>query len=240
MAREVLAIVVARGGSKGLRNKHLLPIDGRPVIDYTFDHARRSKTVTRIVLSTDSGEIAAVARRSGVEVIERPRRLATSKARIDGVLYHALDVLAETDGYHPDGMVLLYGNIPLRESRLIDQAVRKLFRTGADSVRSFQDVGKWHPQWMVRMRGDRVSPFSADTPYTRQQLEPLFVHDGGVVALNAKRFAARRRRAGNFSIFGRDARGIITESCAVLEIDDMHDYLFVKSLIEHAGRHGTC
>jgi len=238
MAREVLGIVIARGGSLGLRNKHLLEIAGRPVISYTLDHARAAKTVTRIVLSSDDEKILDAGRAEGCEVIKRPAKLATARSRVDHVLYHVLDVLAERDSYEPDYIVLLYGNVPLRPPGLIDSAVRKLIRTGADSVRSLQSVGKIHPMWMVRLDGDRISAYGRNVPFTRQALTALFFHDGGVVALNAETFRRNRNRKYNFSIFGKDQRAVVVKEGAVVEIDNVRDFLMVQALIERGGTGG--
>jgi len=235
VGKEVLGIVAARGGSKGLKNKHLLEIAGKPVIHYTFEHGRRSKMITRMVLSSDDDKILDAARAESIEAIKRPKSLATAKCRIDHALYHVLDVLAEKDGYKPDCIVLLYGNVPLRPADLIDRAVRKLIRSGAHSVRSLQPVGKLHPLWMLHLTGDKVGAYGRNVPFTRQALEPLYFQDGGVVALDAKTFAKNMSRKYNFSIFGEDQRAVLVKEAEVMEIDNIRDFLMVKALLESGG-----
>src|SRR3954469_8519744 len=85
-----LGVILARGGSKGLRNKHLLPLLGRPVIGYTFDHARAASSLTRVVVSTDSAEIRQLAAESFFETIQRPAELATDDASVQDVMLHAM------------------------------------------------------------------------------------------------------------------------------------------------------
>ena len=101
MAAEVLSIIVARGGSKGLPNKHLLPLCGKKVIEYTFEYARQAELVNRIVLSTDDDGIAEAAKEHGIETIKRPAEMATDEARIQECLIYTVEFLKEEEGY-PD------------------------------------------------------------------------------------------------------------------------------------------
>src|SRR5947199_5717462 len=87
---KILGIILARAGSEGLKNKHLLPLLGRPVICYTFDAAHRAKRLSRIVVTTDSAQIRQLAQQSMLETIARPAELATSDASVQSVLLHAL------------------------------------------------------------------------------------------------------------------------------------------------------
>src|SRR5690349_24650972 len=86
----VLGIILARAGSVGLASKHLLPLNGRPVISYTFDHARAARRLTRVVVTSDCPNILRLAQASGFDVVERPRELATSDASVQAVMLHAM------------------------------------------------------------------------------------------------------------------------------------------------------
>ena len=94
---KVLAVIPARAGSKGLPDKNLAPLAGKPVIAYTVDDARASHYINRYVISTESDEIAREAEKLGVEVIRRPPEYATDVARLDYVLRHVLDELAKRE-----------------------------------------------------------------------------------------------------------------------------------------------
>ena len=155
-----LAVILARAGSQGLRDKHLRPLFGRPVIAYTFDHARAAKSLTRIVVSTDCPAIRNLATHDGFQTIERPAALSTAEASVQDVMLHALDTI-ESDGIRADALVVLYGNVPIRGEGVIDRAVALLRKTGCDSVRSFCPVGKWHPAWMSKLEGDCVTPLQS-------------------------------------------------------------------------------
>jgi CMP-N,N'-diacetyllegionaminic acid synthase len=130
----VLAIVPARGGSKGIPNKNLIPLMGRPLVAYTIEQARQSVSVSRTVVSTDSVEIAAVARACGAEVVNRPPELAGDTVTSESALRHCLEVLEEREGYAPELVVFLQATSPLRRAADIDEAVATLRREGADSL----------------------------------------------------------------------------------------------------------
>lgn len=234
---EVLAIIPARGGSVGVPSKNILPLAGRPVIAYTIDHARASETVTRIVCSTDSERIADAARECGVEVIKRPEELATASARIDHALRHVFDTLRDSEGYVPDVVVLLYGNVPVRDRSVTDRCVRHLLETGATSVRTFSDVGKFHPLWMSSIDGDRESPYSELKVFRRQDLPKLYLHDGACVAMRADVLdESRNHEDDNFCYLGGDRRAIIQESHSTIEIDSPYDLLLAEAIIEKRRR----
>jgi N-acylneuraminate cytidylyltransferase len=129
-----LAIVPARGGSKGIPGKNLLALAGKPLIAYTIEQALAAPSVTRVVVSTDSEAIAAVARDRGAEVVRRPALLAGDEAPTEPALLHVLDELRATEGYEPDLVVFLQATSPLRSASDIEQAIATLERERADSL----------------------------------------------------------------------------------------------------------
>src|SRR3954464_9167900 len=122
----VLGVIMARAGSMGLKNKHLLDLLGRPVISYTFQHAHESRLLSRVVASTDSPEIQRLANCSGVEAVDRPGHLATAEASVQDVMLHALETVEGRSTFRADALVVLYGNVPVRSAGIIDEAIRKL------------------------------------------------------------------------------------------------------------------
>jgi len=208
----VLGVILARAGSVGLKNKHLLPLLGRPVIEYTFDHAAAANRLSRVVVSTDCPGVTRLAERRGLQVIERPACLATSDAAVQDVLLHALDCVERQSDWVADAVVCLYGNVPVRGDGVIDTAIRLLEWTSCDSVRSFCPVGKWHPAWMSRIEGNRCEAVVPGSVHRRQDLPSLFLHDGAVVdasrPADADRSARifRRRPPGGADRNGRDRR----------------------------------
>jgi CMP-N,N'-diacetyllegionaminic acid synthase len=133
---EVLAIVPARGGSKGLPNKNILPLSGHPLIAYSIKAGLDAQLVTRVLVSTDSETIASVSRSYGAEVpFLRPAELAGDLSRDLEVFQHALHWLDEHEGYRPDLVIQLRPTSPVRPAGLIDEAIRKLSDSDADSLR---------------------------------------------------------------------------------------------------------
>lgn len=232
----VLGVILARAGSVGLRNKHLLPLLGRPVIAYTFDHARTSELLTRTVVSTDCPQIRSLAIRNGFGVIDRPADLATSDASVQDVMLHAMHAVEADGEFHADALVVLYGNVPVRGRDVTDRALRHLADTGCDSVRSFCPVGKWHPAWMSRLDDDRVMPLQPGSIHRRQDLAPTYLHDGAVVAVSrASMLQGQLRPEDPHAFFGVDRRGIQTEMGDTVEIDHQRDLYWAEAVLRERG-----
>lgn len=228
----ILGIILARGGSEGLKGKHVLPLCGRPVIEYTFDHAAASKRLTRTVLSTDCPNIKQLAHSRNLQVIDRPPRLVTSDASVQDVMLHALDRVEERGGYFVDILVVLYGNVPVRGEGVIDRAVELLQKTKCDSVRSFCPVGKWHPAWMCRLEGGRAESVVPGSIHRRQDLTPLYLHDGAVVAVSrAAMLRGRENPRDPHAFFGIDRRAILTEPGETVEIDHRRDLFLAEAIL---------
>ncbi len=228
-----LAVILARGGSAGLPGKHLMSLMGRPVLDYTFDHARAARRIDRTVVSSDCPAILARAVAAGLETIRRPAELATADASVQDVMLHALDQVERCgDGFHADALVVMYGNVPIRPFGVIDEALALLEQTQCDSVRSFCPVGKWHPAWMSELRDDRVLPLLRGSIHRRQDLPPLFLHDGAVVAVSrASMLRGRRYPDDPHAFFGVDRRAVTTGSGETVEVDELKDLFLAEGIL---------
>lgn len=132
--REVLAIIPARGGSQGIRRKNVRLVAGRPLITHTIAHAQATPSITRIVVSTDDAEIAAVSRAAGADVVDRPAELAGATATSESALSHTLHILQQDEGYEPDLVVFLQCTSPMRRPDDIENAVGTLLQERADSL----------------------------------------------------------------------------------------------------------
>ncbi len=177
----VLGLVTARGGSKGLPGKNVLPLAGLPLIGWTIKAARSSKYLDRTILSTDCAEIASVARSLDCEVpFLRPAHLATDTATSVEV---AIDALDRVDQY--DWLVLLQPTSPLRTAEDIDAAIESCVAHGASSCVSVSEVEK-SPFWMYRVEKDQtLSPVLEDRSGAtrRQDLPAIYVINGGVYVI---------------------------------------------------------
>ena len=187
----VLGIIAARGGSKGLPGKNILPLAGKPLIAYTIEAAATSTLLDRTIVSTDNRQIAEVARQWGAEVpFMRPAELAADDTLSFPVLLHGLDWLARHDGYVPSHVMLLQPTSPLRTAEDIDAAIRVARERGADSVVSCTPVGHRHPYWMKKLTDDgRMVDFMPVErfPYRRQELPPAYALNGAIYLAKGRR-----------------------------------------------------
>lgn len=132
-----IAIIPARGGSKGLPNKNIRLLAGHPLIAYSIKVAQKSKLIDRVIVSTDSQEIAQVAKNYGAEVpFMRPSEFAQDQSRDYGVFKHAVDWLSTNEGYRADIIVQLRPTSPIRFAARVDQAVQQFMDSKADSLRA--------------------------------------------------------------------------------------------------------
>jgi N-acylneuraminate cytidylyltransferase len=184
---EVLGLVPARGGSKGIPRKNIRLFAGYPLIAYSIAAGIQTETVTRVIVSTDDEEIAEVARRYGAETpFLRPAELAGDRTLDLPVFQHALTWLAEQEDYHPNAVVHLRPTTPLRPPDLVDRAVRILLsRPEADSVRGLTPAHQ-NPfkMWLIDSKDKPIRPLMTvpgiEEPYNapRQILPSAYAHNG--------------------------------------------------------------
>ncbi|MGF1504944.1 MAG: cytidylyltransferase domain-containing protein [Anaerolineae bacterium] len=175
---EVLAIIPARAGSKGVPGKNIRPLAGRPLVAHTIEHARAAPIVTRIVVSTDGAAIAQVASGCGAEVIRRPPAISGDTATSESALRHVLDTLREAEDYQHDLVVFLQCTSPIRAPDDIQRAVQTLLAEGADSLLS---VTPSH-RFLWKRRGDTVESINYDYRQRprRQDHDPEFAENGSI------------------------------------------------------------
>ena len=132
--QQCVAIIPARGGSKGIPGKNLMDLCGKPLIAHTIEHARSAPSVQRVIVSTDDDEIARVAIRFGAEVIRRPPEISGDAARSEAAIVHVLEELSRSEQYEPDLVVFLQATSPLRRPEDVQAAIDLLVRENADSL----------------------------------------------------------------------------------------------------------
>jgi CMP-N,N'-diacetyllegionaminic acid synthase len=229
--KTVIAVIPARGGSKGVPGKNIKPLCGKPLIVWTIDVARRSRLIDELVVSTDSQGIAEIARTAGAQVpFLRPPALATDSAPTIGVIDHALDFFRVEKGREFDYVALLEPTSPLRENDDIDNMLARLDERAAsfDSIVSVGEVGE-HPSIMKRLLGETIEPFSPGIPMTtrRQDNEPAFFPYG--VAYIAKTTALKAER----TFYTRRCTYYRIQRYQNYEIDDLYDFVAVEAIMRH-------
>jgi CMP-N,N'-diacetyllegionaminic acid synthase len=157
MAIRVLAIIPARGGSRGIPRKAVSPLGGKPLIVHTIAASLASNLIERTIVSTDDTQIASVARGAGAEVpFMRPPELATDTAPIDLAVDHVLGELARRERYTPDAYLILQPTNPFRTALHIDEAIRLMEESGANSVMGVSEPTE-HPAEMVTFANGKMA-----------------------------------------------------------------------------------
>ena len=227
---ETLAIIPARGGSKGLPGKNILSLAGIPLITHTINAALEAESVGRLIVSTDDEAIATVARESGAEVpFLRPAALSDDTASGVDACLHALGYANDSLDYHPELVVYLQPTSPMRSAADIDAAVKLLHDRNADSVVSVKAVTEY-PQWMKKMDGEqRISPLFEELEITaaRQNLEKSYILNGAIYLSTTEALLKHR----NF--YGSDTRGYLMPEERSIDIDTLNDFLMAQALIDH-------
>lgn len=180
---EILAIIAARRGSKGIPGKNIVQLGSKPLIAWSILTAQQTKSINRVVVTTDSKEIADVALRYGAEVpFIRPKELSLDDTSGMLPILHAVEWLSVNENYHPDYVINLQPTSPLRTVEDIEKTINILIEKGADSVVSVTPVEQ-HPYWMklVDRAGLMTDFVRLEHPITnRQDLPPVYVLNGAI------------------------------------------------------------
>ena len=228
---KILAIIPARGGSKGVPRKNLRPIAGRPMIEYTIEVAREvSHLFHRVIVSTDDQEIASIARAAGADVpFMRPDDLASDKSPTLPVMQHAVDFVEQQDDINIDWVCLLRPTSPLRNADDIEGAVDVALNGETDSVISVVQVHAVHPVLMKRIEDGRLLPFSVEEPEgtRRQDLKPdAYMRNGSI-------YVTRRDVLMNDnSIWGQSIQPYVMPEDRSVGVDSEMDLKLATLLIE--------
>ena len=230
----ILALIPARGGSKGIPRKNIRNFAGYPLIAWSIAAAKQSQLVTRVIVSTDDEEIASVAREFGAETpFIRPAKFAEDNTTDLPVFEHTLGWLAENENFHPEIVVQLRPTSPIRPRGLIDDAIRILQKhADADSVRGVVVAGQ-NPHKMWRISGNHgpmknlLDVPGIEEPYNapRQILPPIYWQTGHIDAIRAETIT----KGGSMS--GGVIYPIIIDSRYTVDIDNLQDWARYEHLI---------
>jgi len=221
----ILAIIPARGGSKGVPGKNIRIIAGKPLIAHTIEHAKEARTVNRTIVTTDDNQIAAVSREYGAQVIMRPAELATDMATSESAIQHVLDCLLDVERYEADLVVFLQCTSPVRSAKDIDMAVEQLIDEGADSLVS---VTPWHGlNWAIK-EGKTISiNFDYSNRPRRQDLVPEFRENGSIFIFKPKVLKQfKNRLGGKIVLFKMD-------TWTKFETDTLEDFAICEWILEN-------
>lgn len=206
----ILGLIPARGGSKGVPNKNIRMIYGKPLIEWTIQRALQSQLLDQIIVSTDSEAIAAVAKQNGVKVMMRPAELSTDTASTQDVMFYTLQKVPA------DILVLLQPTSPCRSEGLIDDCIREFIKYGYDSLATgfICDYKEY---------GSNTLP--------RQQIEGFFYDDGNVYVIKADQILQGDR-------YGKNIGHKLISRYENAEIDDMYDFWLLEKILEKQQTEG--
>lgn len=231
----ILGVIPARAGSKGLKKKNLALLCGKPLLYHTIAVARRSKLLTDFIVSTDSEEIAAVAKQYNAKVpFLRPKTLARDETPTLPVLQHALREYERLTGSVFDYVMLLQPTAPLRQPEDIDRAIRLLMaRCGKESLISVYEGRGVHPRIMYRERNGKVVAYVAKNKEMnrRQSFEPVYVRNGAVY-LTARNLLLKKNR-----VIGQDPVIMEMPRWQSINIDSPEDLEMVEMILKNGSNY---
>jgi N-acylneuraminate cytidylyltransferase len=231
---EVLALIPARGGSKGIPRKNIRSFAGYPLLAYSVAAALQAKTVGRVIVSTDDDQIASVASEFGAETpFVRPPEIAADDTTDLPVFVHALDWLRTHEGYSPDVVVQLRPTSPIRPPGLVDSAVALLLaHTDADSVRGVVPAAQNpHKMWRMDPDGGPMHPLlqvpGIGEPYNapRQSLPQIFWQTGHVDAIRTSTILSKS------SMSGERVYPLVIDARYTIDIDNLADWARYEALV---------
>ncbi len=222
--KSILAIIPARGGSKGVPRKNIREVGGKPLIAWTIEEAKKAKYIDRLILSSEDDEIIAVAKGWGCEVpFIRPAELARDDTPGIEPVLHAIEALPEMYDY----AVLLQPTSPLRTAADIDGCVAHCIQRGAPACVSVTEP-EHNPYWMFTIgEAGRLKPFAATEPLVprRQDLPTVYVLNGAVYV--ARREWLKEKR----SFIAEETLAYVMDQKRSLDIDSEHDLAVCACLI---------
>jgi CMP-N-acetylneuraminic acid synthetase len=218
---KVVAIIPARGGSKGIPRKNIKMLAGRPLISYPIEVAKNCKLIDRVIVSTEDDEIAGVARRCGAEVIRRPLCLARYNISTLPVLLHVAKQL-EKQGYKPDAIVLLYATAPLIKSEHVEEGIKKIV-SGADSVVSVSEDTRNYKLW--RKIGKSYKPMFKKR-INRQLVKRVYRENGAFYVMTYDTLVRKK------SITGKKTELVFMQPEESVDIDTHLDFILAEALLK--------
>lgn len=229
----ILAVIPARGGSKGIPKKNIIDLGGKPLIAYSIEVAKKSSLINRVIVTTDNDEIAAVAKKNGAETpFIRPAELARDDTSPEPVLRHTLEYLKENENYKPDIIVWLEPPFPFRTADEVDEAIR-LFRDDpeADSLRAvckpFQNPFKmWvkTDKYLKPLINEKGKAYHSGP---RQKCKEVYWQNGHIYLLRYDTIMKK----GNFH--GDKILPYILEEDRFIDIDSENDLKLARILLKH-------
>lgn len=229
---KILAIIPARGGSKGVPRKNIKYLNGKPLISYTIEAANSSKYIDKIVVSTEDEEIKEISLKYGAEIpFLRPKELANDKSpSIDSILY-TVKRLKEEYNYFSDYVCLLQCTSPLRNERHIDEAFLKLKETNMDAVVSVCEA-EVNPYWSNVFKGDKIEYFLEEGKNItrRQDLPNVYRMNGAIYIIKTEVLIKTK------TFEPKNLTGYIMDDYSSVDIDTALDFKIAELIMKECDK----
>jgi CMP-N,N'-diacetyllegionaminic acid synthase len=231
MEKTILAIIPARGGSKGILKKNIRLLAGEPLINFTIRAALKSKYIHHTVVSTDDNEIRGIAVLEGATVIKRPYEISRDDSPAIDVILHALEQ-CENHGIYPEIVVFLQPTSPLRTSSDVDAALELFLHNECDSVISVVEVNH-PPHWNMEIKGNYLSPLFGEKLLRkrRQELPQTYIPNGAIYIASTETLKI------NHSFYCLKTKPYIMAVEKSVDIDSLFDIFFAEALIKWGREH---
>jgi N-acetylneuraminate synthase len=227
--KKVLAIIPARGGSKGIQHKNIVDLCGKPLLAYTIDAALKSKYIDRVIVSTDDQKIADVAKQNGAEVpFIRPKELAADTTPTEPVLRHAIKWLEDNENFTADAVVTLEPTSPLRSKETIDRSIEQFFssKSGIDSVVT---VTEDRSCFGTLDGNNTFTHLFKNQPRRRQDRTPLYKENSAIYVTKKDVIINQS------SVLGKKTKAIIIDEVESLDIDVPFDLCIAEAILKNRG-----
>jgi CMP-N,N'-diacetyllegionaminic acid synthase len=221
--KKIVAIIPARKGSKGIKNKNLIKIIGIPLIKFSIDYAKKSTLIDKVFVSTDGDKISKISKKYGAEIISRPKNLSNDFASSDSAVMHAIHYINKILKYNFDIVVFLQPTTALRKLGELDSAIKLHVKKNVDTVFSSVD----YDPFLWKKRGKFFSPVSFN-PYKRKRRQTIssINETGSFYITKKKSFLKYKNR------FGKKVINYNCDYHSILEIDKFKDYVYINDLIK--------
>lgn len=217
---QILAVIPARGGSKGIPKKNIRLMNGKPLISYSINNAKNSRYITDVFVTTDSNEISEVAEEYGVEIIKRDESLSSDLITLDPVVFHAKNCAEKIKNKKYDAVVTLQPTSPLLKTETLDNAIEYFINGNYDTVISV--INKPHLSW--GLQENKIIPLYKERK-NRQELPPQYFETGAFLIAKADCVKNNTRIGKNVSVFE------VAENESI-DIDDKNDWLLTENLMK--------
>lgn len=227
--KKVLAIIPARGGSKGIPKKNIKELNEKPLIAYTIEEALKSKYIDRLVVSTDDDQIANISKKYGGEIpFLRPKELAKDNTPGIDPIIHCVNWLKENEGYNSDYVMCLQCTSPFRTVDHIDEAIERLIIEEEDSIVSVCE-SEVNPYWMKKIINGRLSNFVENNNFysRRQELPQVYRLNGAIYLAKTKLLLTIK------NWYTEDTLPYIMDRISSIDIDNKFDFNFAEILLRY-------